>query len=93
MNATRRELLDDAVPLQVDALDRVFAESLTAVIAKGSVILGNFVPGYSDLDLHAFIEPSRLRSPLVPHPRDALRFKRASGRRLPLISAAARSRC
>ena len=79
MNATRRELLDDAVPLQVDALQRVFAESLTAVIAKGSVILGDFVPGYSDLDLHAFIEPSRLRSPLVPHPRDALRFQACIG--------------
>ena len=79
MNAARRALLDDVVPLQVDALQRVFAESLTAVIAKGSVILGDFVPGYSDLDIHAFIEPSRLRSPLVPHPHDALRFQACIG--------------
>lgn len=39
----------------VDALRAVFVEDLTCAILKGSVFNGDWIPHFSDLDIHAFI--------------------------------------
>lgn len=41
---------------------------------------GDFIPGYSDLDLHAFVDPEALISGRTPKLEYTLRFQEATGR-------------
>ena len=77
----------EALPPKLrDALDRVvascreaFGDALRCVILKGSALKGDFLFGYSDLDIHAFVDPDALvgdRTPTLDH---ALRFQEAIG--------------
>lgn len=49
----------DAVPAAVDALREVFGDDLRCAILKGSVLKGDWIPYFSDLDVHAFVEGVR----------------------------------
>ena len=40
----------------VEACKSVFAESLVAIITKGSTVKGGFIPGLSDVDLHVYLK-------------------------------------
>lgn len=63
----------------VQACRVAFGPHLRCVMVKGSAIKGDFLPLYSDLDVHAFVDPSVLvadRSPKLEH---ALRFQEAIG--------------
>lgn len=57
MNHRADEVLSRIVP----ALQQTFEDGLRAAVVTGSVIRGDFVSFYSDLDVHAFLEPASLR--------------------------------
>lgn len=40
----------------VEVCKSVFAESLVAIITKGSTVKGGFIPGLSDVDLHVYLK-------------------------------------
>ncbi|MGH2450778.1 MAG: hypothetical protein ACRDGE_05830 [Candidatus Limnocylindria bacterium] len=46
----------DALPRIVQALGEVFADDLRCVLLKGSVLRGDHIPYFSDLDVHALVE-------------------------------------
>ena len=80
--------LRDAVSHLVDACRRAFGPHLRCVIVKGSAIKGDFMPGYSDLDLHAFVDPETLMSDRTPKLEYALRFQEAIGPLDPRVAGA-----
>lgn len=47
--------LRTAIPTIVAALRDTFQDALTCAILKGSVYKGDFIPHFSDLDIHAFV--------------------------------------
>ncbi len=71
--------LHDAVDAIVRACERAFGPHLKCVIVKGSAIKGDFLPEYSDLDVHAFVDPSVLMADRTPTLEYALRFQEAIG--------------
>lgn len=63
-----------------DAVVSVLGELTKAVILKGSTLKPEeFIEGYSDLDLHVFVDPSALRAPRVLSLDYALSVQRALG--------------
>jgi hypothetical protein len=71
--------LRDALARLVAACRETFGDALRCVIVKGSALKGDFLFGYSDLDIHAFVDPEALvgdRTPTLDH---ALRFQEAIG--------------
>jgi hypothetical protein len=60
--------------LRVIALD-VLGERLRAMIVKGSAIKGDFIPHFSDFDVHLFAGEEAMRAPLTPLPEIALAFQ------------------
>ncbi len=64
----------------VAACRTVFGDHLKCVVVKGSLVKGDFIPGYSDLDLHAFVDPEMLMSDRTPKLEYALRFQEAIGK-------------
>lgn len=75
MNHRADEVLSRIVP----ALQETFQEGLRAAVVTGSVIRGDFVPFYSDLDVHAFLEPEMLLDEHAPLPHLALAFRDSIG--------------
>ena len=63
----------------VRACRDAFGEHLQCVIVKGSAVKGDFLPGYSDLDVHAFVHPDVLMSDRAPKLEYAMRFQEAIG--------------
>jgi hypothetical protein len=53
----------------------VFGGAMVAMIAKGSAIKGDFIPDFSDFDLHIFADESVMRGPLVPSKSIAIPFQ------------------
>ena len=70
---------EEAARLLLAALQACFPDDLRGVLLKGSTIKGDFVPGYSDLDLHVFLRPEAMIAPRAPHPVAAMRFQAAIG--------------
>lgn len=50
----------------VEACQRVFGTDLVAVIMKGSVVRGDFIPYYSDFDIHIFLHKNALEQERAP---------------------------
>jgi predicted nucleotidyltransferase len=71
--------LRGAVDAIVAACRSAFGPHLKCVILKGSAVKGDFVPDYSDLDLHAFVDGEILLSDRTPKLEYALRFQEAIG--------------
>jgi len=63
----------------VRACGDAFGPHLRCVIVKGSAVKGDFLPGYSDLDVHAFVSPEVLMSDRAPKLEYAMRFQEAIG--------------
>lgn len=72
MPAADRERLTGLV---LGALDGAFGHALAAVIVKGSALHGDFVPHYSDFDVHAFVTAG-LSGPRTPDIDHALALQR-----------------
>jgi hypothetical protein len=64
--------------LLLAALERAFGDGVVAVILKGSALKGDFVPHYSDFDLHAFVRGGLL-GPRTPDLAHALGLQEALG--------------
>lgn len=71
--------LRDAQERIVYALQDVFGSTLHSAILKGSAIKGDFIPFYSDLDIHAFLRSEGLMTSDTPRLDLALRFQQAIG--------------
>ena len=71
--------LSEAVDDILHACRAAFGSHLKCVILKGSALKGDFVRNYSDLDLHAFVDPETLVSDRAPQIDYALRFQEAIG--------------
>lgn len=59
----------------------VFGGGVVAVLGKGSCFKGDFLPGYSDFDLHVFLDPARapMLGPRAPALDRTVAFQRAIG--------------
>ncbi len=73
----------DAVPLLLPLLQSAFGECLRCVILKGSALKGDFIPYYSDLDLHAFLSADALLDGRAPRRELALALQAGLGRLRP----------
>lgn len=70
---------DRLTALMIDRIRAVFAEGVQGIMVKGSAIKGDFVPGYSDFDLHVFLRSDRVEmlDALTPNMEHGLAFQRA----------------
>lgn len=64
----------------VKACKGIFGEYLLCVILKGSGQNHDFVPDYSDIDIHAYVEPRVLEERKSPKLEYVIRFQEAIGR-------------
>jgi len=71
--------LRESVDAIVQACQVAFGPHLKCVILKGSALKGDFVRNYSDLDLHAYVDPEALLADRTPKLEHALRFQEAIG--------------
>lgn len=69
------ELVDELSGRMHAIAQEVFADAMTGMIAKGSAIKGDFIPDYSDFDVHIFARDEVMRAPLVPHASIAIPFQ------------------
>jgi hypothetical protein len=53
----------------------VFGDAMTGMIVKGSAIKGDFIPYFSDFDVHIFTDSRIMRGPLVPDISVAIPFQ------------------
>lgn len=53
----------------------VIGENLEAMIVKGSAVKGDFIPYFSDFDVHLFLSDSVMRGPLTPAQSIVIRFQ------------------
>jgi hypothetical protein len=68
-------LVDEMSERMLGIARDVFGETLVAMIAKGSAIKGDFIPDFSDFDVHIFAAESVMRGPLVPDESIAIPFQ------------------
>lgn len=76
MDAQVRDALTQRM---LEAVLRVFGSSVRAGILKGSALKGDFIPGYSDFDLHFFVDDAVMRDALTPKLEYAFAFQEAIG--------------
>ncbi len=69
-----------------EALDKIkeaaleaFQRGVRSIILKGSALKGDFIPGYSDLDVHVYVSSGFMQSERVPKLEPAIRFQRRIG--------------
>lgn len=79
MGAITAPRVDEAVARILPPLQNVFGPHLRAAIVKGSAVKGDFIPFYSDLDVHAFLERAALMKDTTPRVDLALAFREAIG--------------
>lgn len=73
------EKMDIPVARVLETLKRVFTKNLSAVAVKGSVIRGDFIPYFSDLDIHVFVNETGLTSGQAPRPEAAMALQEVIG--------------
>ncbi len=83
MEGSQRKQLERSIGEIVGACRAVFREELRCVILKGSLVTGDFIPGYSDADIHAYVDNRVLEDGEAPKLEYALRFQGAIGRLKP----------
>lgn len=69
------ELVDDLSSRLLGIAQDAIGEDLTAMIVKGSAIKGDFIPYFSDFDVHLFVNDSVMRGPLTPVQSIAIPFQ------------------
>lgn len=72
-------LRDEAVTVIREAALEAFDSHIHAILLKGSALRDDFLPGYSDLDIHIYVPSSHMRGGRQPRLENALRFQRAIG--------------
>lgn len=83
MTDSPRAQLEKSIDKIVSACRSTFREELHCVILKGSIVTGDFIPGYSDIDIHAYVEDRILEEGKVPKLEYALKFQEAVGQLKP----------
>lgn len=73
------ELVEELSGLVLAAAREVLGDRLVGAIVKGSAILGDFFPDFSDFDVHLFAEPAAMRGPRSLRADLALDFQRRIG--------------
>lgn len=73
------ELVEELSGRVLEAAREVLGETLVGAIVKGSAVLGDFFPGFSDFDVHLFAEPAAMRGPRSLRADLALNFQRRIG--------------
>ena len=68
-------LVDALSQEMLDIAESVFGSSMTGMIVKGSAIKGDFIPYFSDFDVHLFADDRVMRGPLVPDISVAIPFQ------------------
>ena len=68
-------LVDALSQVMLDIAQDVFGSSMTGMIVKGSAIKGDFIPYFSDFDVHLFADDRVMRGPLVPDISVAIPFQ------------------
>lgn len=76
MDSTRRDAL---CARMIEAARAAFGEHLRGAILKGSALKGDFIEGYSDLDVHLFVDAAAMRGVDVPALDRALAFQKLFG--------------
>lgn len=69
----------EAVARIQEAARTAFGRGLRTILVHGSALTEDFVPGYSDLDVHIYVSPVFLRADRVPELEPAVDFQRALG--------------
>lgn len=62
-----------------EAARKAFGRGVRSIVLKGSARRADFIPGYSDLDVHIYVAPLFLRGDRVPELEPALAFQREIG--------------
>jgi hypothetical protein len=68
-------LVDELSERMLGIAREVFGRAMVTMIAKGSAIKGDFIPDFSDFDLHIFADESVMRGPLIPSKSVAIPFQ------------------
>ncbi len=76
MDPARRAALSGVV---LGAMRAAFGDHLRGAILKGSALKGDFIPYYSDFDVHAFVDTAAMQTATVPAVERALAFQAAIG--------------
>ena len=71
--------LRPALDLIVKSLREVLGEHLIAVLLKGSLVKGDFIPGYSDVDIHVLVDYEVMEGPRSLRLEEALRIQERIG--------------
>lgn len=71
--------LKPALDLIVRSLREVLGEHLIAVLLKGSLVKGDFIPGYSDVDIHVLVDYEVMEGPRSLRLEEALRIQERIG--------------
>ncbi|MEE9600712.1 MAG: hypothetical protein V3W22_03285 [Thermoplasmata archaeon] len=62
-----------------EAALQAFEGGVSSIILKGSALTEDFIPGFSDLDVHVYVSSRYMRSERVPQLEQAIRFQRGIG--------------
>ena len=73
------EKMDAPVARVLETLKKVFTKNLSAVAVKGSVVRGDFIPYFSDLDIHVFANEKALMLGQAPRPEAAMALQEVIG--------------
>jgi len=73
------EHLKPALDLIVRSLQEVLGEHLIAVLLKGSLVKGDFIPRYSDVDIHVLVDHEVMEGPRSLRLKEALRIQEKLG--------------
>ena len=63
----------------LSAVQEIFGELAEAIILKGSLVKGDFIPYFSDVDLHVFAQSAAMEGPMVPKLEYCLEFQSRFG--------------
>ena len=69
------ELADELSGRLLGIARDVIGEDLAGMIVKGSAIKGDFIPWFSDFDVHLFVDDAVMRGPLTPSQAIAVPFQ------------------
>ncbi|RKY00431.1 hypothetical protein DRP77_11490, partial [Candidatus Poribacteria bacterium] len=83
MKAEIPESLREPIELIVESIKEVLGDHLRAIILKGSLVKGDFIPGYSDVDIHVLVDDEVMEGPRALRLEEALEVQRRIGKLRP----------